>query len=108
MDRREWKRLKDQINRGMGNVGIYKVDGDALRRENRSPLVKGGVVGFTMGGIASVAYIRTNPLHNRSPLGLFLDDYALVWLLIWTGGTLIGAAIGWLISNAVKPPKNSP
>ncbi len=41
MDRRERKRLKDEINRGVRNAGIYKVDGDALERENRSPLFKG-------------------------------------------------------------------
>ena len=34
MDRRERKQLKDKIDRGVRNVGIYKVDGDALEREN--------------------------------------------------------------------------
>ena len=41
MDYRERKRLEHEIDRGVPNTGIRKVDGDALEKENRSALVKG-------------------------------------------------------------------
>ena len=110
MDRRERERLQDEIDRGVRNVGIYKVDGDALERENRSPIFKGAAVGFGLGGSICVAYFRSDP--NRSPLGLFLDDYVLAGLLIWVGGTVVGAALGWLYRQSVptrrKPPTGAP
>ena len=50
MDYRERKRLEDEINRGVPNVGIRKVDGDALEKENRSPIVIGAGIGFGFSG----------------------------------------------------------
>jgi hypothetical protein len=112
MDYRERKRLEDEIDRGVPNVGIRKVEEGALERENRSPLVKGGAIGFSLGGAAGVAYVQSNSIFNRSPLGLFLDDYVLVMLGIIAGGTLMGAAGGWLFNKVVpkrgKSPKDAP
>ena len=112
MDRRERKRLEDEIDRGALNVGIRKVEAGAREKENRSPLVKGGVIGFSLGGALGVAYVQNNSIFNRSPLGLFLDDYVLVMYGIIAGGTLMGVAVGWLASNAIsrrgKLPKDTP
>lgn len=109
MDRKERKRLEHEINRGVPNVGIRKVEEGALERENRSPLVKGGAVGFSIGGAAGVAYLQNTSIFNRSPLGLFLDDYVLVGLLIIAVGTFIGAGLAWMVKEGSfgKPPKDT-
>lgn len=110
MDRRERKRLRDEINRGVRNAGIYKVDGDALAKENRSPLVIGGGIGLGLGGSWGIGYMQSDAFGRSSPLGLFPDDYLLVALGIIAGGAVIGAALGWLLSKVVpvrrKPPKD--
>ena len=112
MDRRERKRLKDEINRGTRNVGIYKVEEGAYEKESRLPMVKGGSVGFSLGGAAGVVYLQNHSIFDRSPLGLFPDDYVLVGLGIIAGGTAMGAALGWLADNLAsereKPPKDTP
>ena len=110
MDDEERKRLEDEINHGVRNVGIYKVDGDALEKENRSALVKGGAVGFSIGGAAGVAYMQNTSWFNTSPLGLFIDDYVLVALLIVAVGTFAGAGLAWMVKEGSfgKSPKDTP
>ena len=71
MDRRERKRLKDEIDRGTLNVGIRKVEEGAYEKENRSPLVKGGGVGLGIGGTIGIAYAQSVGVFHQSPLGLF-------------------------------------
>ncbi len=56
MDRREQKRLEYEIDRGVRNVGICKVDPEGLERENRSPIFKGAVVGFGVAVNVALAY----------------------------------------------------
>lgn len=107
MDRRERKRLEDEINRGVPNTGIRKVDGTALAKENRSPLVKGGGAGLTLGAVAGVAYLKQTDLFHRSPLGLFPDDYIIVFFAIIVGGMAAGAAIGWLIAREAARQRKS-
>lgn len=62
-----------------------------------------------LGGALGLVYMRNSVL---SPLGLFSDDYVLVGLGIIAGGTAVGAALGWLASDATsthgKPPKDTP
>jgi hypothetical protein len=112
MDRRERNRLKDEINRGTLNVGITRVEEGAYEKESRLPLVKGGTIGFGLGGALGLFYLQNNGLFNRSPLGLFSDDYVLVGFGIIAGGTAVGAALGWLAGTATsargKPPKDTP
>lgn len=112
MDYRERKRLKDEINRGVPNTGIYKVDPDGLERENRSPIVIGGGIGLGISGPLGIGYMRSEGFWRSSPLGLFPDDYILVALGIMAGGALIGGALGWLYIRAVptrrKRPKDAP
>ena len=112
MDRREQKRLEDEINRGVRNVGIYKVDGDALEKENRSPIFKGAGIGIGLSGPLGIGYLQTTPFWRSSPLGLFPDDYVLVALGIIAAGPVIGAAIGWQASKDEQkdqePPKDTP
>jgi hypothetical protein len=108
MDRRERQRLKNEIDRGAPNVGIRKVEEGAYEKENRSPLVKGGGVGLGIGGAAGVAYAQSVGVFHRSPLGLFPDDYVLVMLGIIAGGTLMGAAGGWLFNKVVPKRGKSP
>ncbi len=109
MDDAERKRLEDEINRGVPNIGIYKVEEGALEREKRSPLVKGGAVGLGLGGYFGVAYLQAHGLYDRSPLRLFQDDYVLVGLLIIAVGTFIGAGIAWMVKEGSfgKPPKDT-
>lgn len=111
MDRREWKRLKDEINRGVRNIGIYKVDGDALERENRSPIYKGAVVGFGLACPAALAYVGVYSIFDPSPRHVSSEDN-VVMVLIMAGGTVMGATFGWLVRKFVptrrKPPKDTP
>lgn|GEM_PF-4914506 len=107
MDRREQKRLEYEIDRGVRNVGIYKVDPEGLERENRSPIFKGAVSGFGLACSAALAYSGVN-IFDPSPRHVSASD-DVVMLLIIAGGTVIGAAAGWLASKVVptrrKPPK---
>ena len=110
LDRGEWKRLRDEINRGVPNTGIYKVDGEGLERENRSPIFKGAVVGFGLGANAALAYVGVYSIFDPSP-GYISSNDNVVMLLIWTGVTVIGATFGWLYDKYVptrrKPPKST-
>ena len=98
MDRRERQRLKNEIDRGTLNVGIRKVEEGALEKENRSPLVKGGSVGFSLGAAVAYLYAGQVGVFNQSPLGLFPDDYVLVMFAIIAAATAAGA----LLANAAS------
>jgi hypothetical protein len=112
MDRRERKRLENEIDRGMLNAGIRKVEEGAYERESRLPQVKGGAVGLSLSGPVAIYYGNHVGVFGMSPLGLFRDDYVLVMLGIVVGGTLLGAVLGWLVDKVVpkraKPPKGAP
>ena len=108
MDRRERQRLKNEIDRGMLNVGIRKVEEGAYEKENRSPLVKGGGVGLGIGGAIGIAYAQSVGVFHRSPLGLFPDDYVLVMFAIIAAATAAGALLGKVTSEPGKPPKDGP
>ena len=108
MDRSEQERLEDDINRGVRNVGIYKVDKGALEKENRSPLVKGGGIGLGIGGMVAVAYGQNVGVHGMSPLGLFSDDYVLVMLGMIIGATAMGALIAMEIGKDTAAPETPP
>ena len=107
MDRRELKRLRDEVDRGTLNVGINKLEEGALERENRSPILKGSAVGFGIGLSLGAAYAP----FDRSPLGLFVDDYMLVQFAIVIGVTALGALIAWKLDKIIprrrKPPKGN-
>jgi hypothetical protein len=107
MDRRERKRLEDEINRGVRNVGIYKVDGDALERENRSPIFKGAVLGFGLAVNVALAYVGVYSIFDPPPPRLSPDDDALVMGLIMAGGTVMGATFGWLVNKVVPKRRKS-
>ena len=112
MDRRERRRLEHEIDRGTLNVGIRKVEDGAYEKESRLPLVKGGGVGFGLGGAVAVSYARQVGVHGQSPLGLFVDDYVLVMFGIVAAGTVMGALLAWLASKAAptrgKSPQDTP
>jgi hypothetical protein len=108
MDRRERKRLEDEINRGVRNVGIYKVDEGAYERENRSPLVKGGSIGFGLGGAVGIAYGRSVGVHGQTPIGLFVGDYVLVMFGIIAGATVFGALLARELDKAARKREKSP
>ncbi len=100
MDRREQKRLEDEINRGTLNVGIRKLEEGAYEKESRQPWVKGGSVGLTVGGIIGVAYAQSVDVFHQSPLGLFTNDYVLVMFAI----VAAGAAGGAVLANSASKP----
>jgi hypothetical protein len=107
MDRRERRRLKDDINRGNRNIGIYKVEEGAYEKESRLPVVKGGSIGFGLGGAAAVAYGRHVGL-DQTPLGLFLGDYVLVMFGLVAAGTVLGALLARPFSKAAPIRGKSP
>src|ERR1043165_9440493 len=109
MDYRERKRLEDEINRGVPNVGIYKVDGEAYERENRSPIFKGAVAGFGLATNVALAYVGVDlySIFPRSPRRPTTDGDELVMVLIMAGGTVLGAVAGWLYRKFV-PTRRKP
>jgi len=108
MDHRERKRLEYEIDHGVRNAGIYKVDEGGLERENRSPIFKGAVVGFGLAVNVALAYAGVYSIFDPSPPRLSPGDN-VVMLLIMAGGTAMGATFGWLVRKFVptrrKPPK---
>src|ERR1044072_1823488 len=107
MDRRERKRLKDEINRGVRNIGIYKVDGDAFEREDRVPIDKCAVVGFGLGVNVAFAYVGVYSIFDPSPRHLSTEDN-VVMALIMAGGTVMGATFGWVVRKYVPTRRTSP
>ncbi len=105
MDYRERKRLEHEIDRGVPNVGIYKVDPEGLERENRSPIFKGAVSGFGLACPAALAYIGFD-IFDPSPRHVSPADEA-VMALIMAGGPVIGALFGWVVSKYV-PTRGKP
>lgn len=105
MDRREQKSLEDEINRGVRNVGIYKVDPEGLEKENRSPIFKGAVSGFGFACPVALAYVGVYSIFDPSPRYVSSGDQ-VVMVLILAGGAVMGALFGWLVSKA--PTRGKP
>jgi hypothetical protein len=100
MDHRERDRLKDEIDKGTLDAGIYKLEEGAYQKESRLPLVKGGTAGFVIGGAVAATYGEN--VGFSSPLGLFVDDYVLVMIGMFIAGTVLGALLGWAYGKLAK------
>ena len=106
MDDRERKRLEDEINRGVPNTGIYKVDPDGLEKENRSPIFIGASSGFGLGCSVALAYVGVYSIFDPSPRYVSTSDHVMM-LLIMAGGAVMGALFGWLVGKYV-PTRRKP
>ena len=103
---RDKKGLRDEINQGVPDTGIYKIDDKGFERESRSPVYKGIVggmaVGLSLGGLYA---------NYHSPLEIFAvpGDIGLVLFGFLAAGSAIGGAFMWLVSkgsrNEAKPPR---
>jgi hypothetical protein len=104
MDRRELRRLKDQIDKGTLDAGIYKIeDPKAFKKEGKLPAYKGAGWGFSAGAAVALIYTRSN-----SPLGFYAGNMTLVFILCVGFGTAIGALLMWQFSRWRLKEKNPP
>ncbi len=103
MDRRETRRLEDQIDKGTLDVGIRKIeDPEEFRKEEKLPVYKGAKWGFVAGFLAGSIYTA-----SHSPLGFYPGNLALVLFGSMACGSAIGALVMWLLSrrpDGKKPP----